>query len=147
MVRPLWHRQTRPSPATLHTCTTQHPLKEAWSCRSEARCPVESISEPFPPTSLKEQTGRLESLWATGCTILTAHLPTPDAALELRIYLPGLAWPLQVDQAKVTWGRSDVFTVEYLSLAVAEQLRLGDYLADYPNFFVDRIVSTRSRSC
>ena len=102
--------------------------------RSTVACRVDFRT--LPAEVLTEQTGRLESLWATGCTILTAHRPAPDAALELRIYLPGLAWPLQVDQAKVTWGRSDVFMVEYLSLAVAEQLRLGDYLAD-TNFFVD----------
>lgn len=40
------------------------------------------------PEALKEQTGRLELFFATGCTILIAHHPAPDAALELRIYLP-----------------------------------------------------------
>jgi hypothetical protein len=83
----------------------------------------------LPAKSLTEQTGRLESLWATGCTILTAHHPGPDAVLELRIYLPDGEWPLRVDCAQITWGHWDSFTVEFASLPTRDQERLKTYLA------------------
>ena len=79
--------------------------------------------------SLTEQTGRLESLWATGCTILTTHHPAADAVLELRIYLPDGEWPLRVDRAQITWGHWDLFTVEFASLPTRDQQRLKTYLA------------------
>ena len=102
--------------------------------RSTVPCRVDF--RPVTADTFGEHTGRLESISATGCTIRTGQPLESWDPLGLRIYLPGLAWPLQVDQAKVTWGRSDVFTVEYLSLPVAQQLRLGDYLGD-ADFFVD----------
>ena len=47
--------------------------------------------------SRKGQTGRLESLWATGCTILTMQSPVSDTLRELRINLPDGEWPLRVE--------------------------------------------------
>ena len=102
--------------------------------RSTVPCRVDF--RPVTADTFGEHTGHLESISATGCTIRTGQPLESWDALELGIYLPGLAWLLKVDQAKVTWGRSDVFTVEYLSLAVAEQLRLEDYLGD-ADVFVD----------
>ena len=101
------------------------------SCRVDFR--------PVSAEPVSEHTGRLESISATGCTIRTGQHPASWYALELRIYLPGLSSPLRVDHATVTWGRSDAFTVEFLILAVAEQLRLGDYLTE-ADFFVSATV-------
>lgn len=98
--------------------------------RSTVPCRVDFRA--IPARSLKEQTGRLESLWATGCTILTSHHPTPEAALELRIYLPDGEWPLRVDRAHIAWGHWDSFTVEFLSLLARDQQRLQVYLATDP---------------
>lgn len=83
-------------------------------------------------TAFTEQTARLESIWATGCSILTAHSPASEAAIELRIYLPDGQWPLRVDRAKITWRHWDSFTVEFLHLPTRDQERLQQYLATYP---------------
>lgn len=95
--------------------------------RSTVPCRVDFRT--LPAQSLIEQTGRLESLWATGCTILTDHHPAPDPVVELRIYLPDGEWPLRVDRAHVTWGHWDSFTVEFVSLSAQDQQRLKTYLA------------------
>ena len=85
---------------------------------------------PVAATTLSEQTGRVESFSATGCTILTRSHPDPGAELELRLYLPGSSWPLRVDRAKVAWGHWDSFTVEFLSLPASEQNRLEESLVE-----------------
>ncbi len=116
--------------------------KRAWaqslimkvSCRLDFRSVIAE--------TCSEHTGRLESISATGCTIRTGQHPESWDALELRIYLPGLNSALRVDHAKVTWGCSDAFTVEFLALAVAEQLRLGDYLAE-TDFFVSATIGLK----
>lgn len=79
--------------------------------------------------SFTEQTGRLESLWETGCTILSPQHPLLEATLELRIYLPDGEWPLRIDRAEITDGQSDSLTIEFLSLPAREQERLMTYLA------------------
>ena len=59
--------------------------------RRTAPCRVDVRT--LPAHFLKEQTGRLESLWATGCTILTPQPPVSDTLQELRIHLPDGDWP------------------------------------------------------
>ena len=83
-----------------------------------------------------EHTGRLESISATGCTIRTGRPLESWDALELRMYLPGLDSALRVDQAKVTWAAFGCVHGGISLSRIAEQLRLGDYLAD-TDFFVD----------
>lgn len=77
-----------------------------------------------------EQTGRVEFLSATGCTIRTSHHPEPGAMLELRIYLPGSAWPIRVHKAEVTWSHWDEFTVEFLNLPLRDQDQLQHCLVE-----------------
>lgn len=84
---------------------------------------------PMHAQTFSENSGRVESLSATGCTILARCQPQPDAELELRLYLPDGDWPLRVDRAHITWGHWDSFTVEFLSLSVREKQRLLNYLA------------------
>ena len=83
----------------------------------------------LPTESLIERTGRLQSLWATGCTILASVPTAPDPVLELRLYLPDGEWPLSVECAHVTWGHWDSFTVEFVNLPARDQARLKTYLA------------------
>ncbi|MGZ8422048.1 MAG: PilZ domain-containing protein [Nitrospira sp.] len=85
---------------------------------------------PVAAETLSEHTGRVQSLSSSGCTILTRCQSEPGAEIELRLYLPGGAWPIRVDHAKVTWGYWDSFTVEFLSLPACDQERLEDYLAE-----------------
>ena len=109
------------------------PLTKTVSCRIDFRAGTAG--------ALRVYTGRLEFLSATGCTIQTVQHPTSWDALELWMYLPGLTSVLQINHAKVTWGCSNAFSVEFVDLAVAEQLRLGDYLSD-EDFVVDAVVSS-----
>lgn len=83
---------------------------------------------PINAETFSEYTGRAESVSVTGCTILSQCQPEPGAEIELRLYLPGGAWPIRVDHAKVTSGHWDSFTVEFDSLPIADQLQLEDYL-------------------
>jgi hypothetical protein len=78
--------------------------------------------------TLHEHTSRLESLSATGCTILSRDVPQAET-LELRIYLPDGHCPIRVDRAKVTWGHWNAFTVEFVSMPAADQRHLQDFLA------------------
>ena len=77
-----------------------------------------------------EWTGRVNRLSATGCSIRTAHPPEPGARLELRIYLPGSAWPIRVQQAEVIWSHWDEFTVEFLGLSIPDQDQLKRCLVE-----------------
>lgn len=85
---------------------------------------------PVAAETLSEHTGRVQSLSSSGCTIRTRCQSEPGAEIELRLYLPGGAWPIRVDHAKGTWGDWDSFTVEFLSLPTCDQERLEDYLAE-----------------
>lgn len=97
------------------------------SAQSTIPCRVDFRT--FPAESFSETTGRVESLWATGCSI-QASLPTaPDPVLELRIYLPDGEWPLIIDGAHITWGHWDSFTVEFVSMPDRDRARLHAYLA------------------
>ena len=81
----------------------------------------------YRPTAIQkfcEWTGRVDRLSATGCSILAAEAPQPGARLELRIYLPGNAWPIQVQQAEVVWRHWGEFTVEFVQLSMRDQDQL-----------------------
>ncbi len=107
------------------------------SCRVDFR--------PAPVPASCDQTGRVESLSATGCTILTRDRPKPGTTLELRVYLPGGDWPLRVDHATVTWSHWDCFTVEFLSIPARDQQRLRTYLSEASTLATDcDLASTRS---
>ena len=71
-----------------------------------------------------EWTGRVNYLSATGCSIRTRHQPDVDTRLELRIYLPGSDWPMQVTQAEIIWSHWDEFTVEFRNLSMRDQNQL-----------------------
>lgn len=87
---------------------------------------------PLHAETLAEHTGRVESVSATGCTIRSRNQPEPGAELELRLYLPGRAWPIRVDHATVTWGYWDSFCVYFLSLPAPDREQLAAYLAAQP---------------
>lgn len=87
----------------------------------------------LPVTTLTDAAGRLETLSTTGCTIRTRHHLPPDAALELRIYLPDGQWPLRVDRAQVIDHQRERITVSFLQLSVQERDRLHEYLGISPS--------------
>lgn len=80
------------------------------SCRVDFR--------PAGTQEFTEWTGRIDRLSATGCTIQSTPTPEPGAHLELRIYLPGNAWPTPIQQAEVVWNHWGEFTVEFLGVSM-----------------------------
>ena len=52
---------------------------------------------PTNATHFCEYSGRVAYLSATGCTIQATQRPEPGSALELRLYVPGSAWPIRVN--------------------------------------------------
>lgn len=85
---------------------------------------------PAGAESFCEWTGRVNYLSATGCSIRTAHQPEADTRLELRIYLPGSAWPIQVAQAEIIWSHWDEFTVEFRDVSIRDQNQLQRCLTE-----------------
>ena len=77
-----------------------------------------------------EWTGRVNYLSATGCSIQTAHHPESHTRLELRLYLPGSAWPVRVPQAEIVWSHWDEFTVEFHGLTISDQDQLQRCLVE-----------------
>lgn len=77
-----------------------------------------------------EWTGRVKYLTATGCSIQTSHQPEADMLLELRVYLPGGAWPIRVNQAEIIWSHWDEFTVEFIDLSMSDRDQLQHYLIE-----------------
>jgi hypothetical protein len=99
-----------------------------WFMSERSTVPCRVDFRVLPADSFKEHTGRLESLWATGCTILTSYHPASDAKLELRLYLPDGEWPLRVEDAHINWAHWDSLTVEF-TLPARDQERVRQYLA------------------
>ena len=61
------------------------------------------------------------------------HSKTPmslDGSLELRIYVPGIDWPLMVDSAAVRWAEASAFGLAFLRVRDEEQERLRKVLAE-----------------
>lgn len=83
----------------------------------------------LPVTAFTEQTGRLDSLWSTGCTVQTPLHLDSSSMVELRIYLPDGHWPLRIDRARITWSHWTSFSVEFVTLSAEDQNRLEAYLA------------------
>ncbi len=92
-----------------------------------APCRVEFRT--VPATTCAEQTGRLDAIWATGCTIQTPLPLDASATVELRIDLPDGQGALHIDRARITWSRWTSFTVEFVTLSADNQSRLEAYLA------------------
>jgi hypothetical protein len=47
------------------------------------------------------------------------------AAFECRIFVPGLDWPLRIDEAQVRWVRGSTFGVEFVKLSGEERVKLN----------------------
>lgn len=76
-----------------------------------------------------QRMGRVDTLSATHCTILTHANPTPGTLMELRLHLGDSDWPLRAACARVLWAHGDAFTVEFLELSARDAGRLRVYLA------------------
>ena len=82
----------------------------------------------FSASSKLEGTGVMLDLSRGGCRVESSVLVQLSVALELRIYLPDLAWPLMVEEASVQWVSGQMFGLAFVRISQTEQQRLDQVL-------------------
>jgi hypothetical protein len=83
-----------------------------------------TVSDPTEP----EGTGLILDLSRGGCRLESPLLILPGLSLELRIYVPGLEWPLMIDGADVQWVNEQTAGLAFVRIREAEQQRLDEVL-------------------
>ena len=77
----------------------------------------------------REGQGRTLDLSTGGCKI-EADLPvTVGDVFEWRIYVPGLDWPLRIDEAEVRWVKSGLFGIQFTKIRPEEAEKLYQVIA------------------
>lgn len=51
------------------------------------------------------------------------------ASFECRIYIPGLDWPLRIDQAQVRWVKAKTFGIQFTKIHPDEEAKLKGVIA------------------
>jgi hypothetical protein len=74
--------------------------------------------------------GTLFNLSAGGGAIGSKAPVQCGTILTLRVHLPSLKQPIEVDRAEVTWTAGDDFGVQFLQLGPKERERLNQVIAD-----------------
>jgi len=78
----------------------------------------------------REGQGRTLDLSTGGCKI-EADLPVVVGdAFECRIYVPGLDWPLRVDEAQVRWVKAGTFGIQFTKIRPDEAEKLYQVIAN-----------------
>jgi hypothetical protein len=78
----------------------------------------------------REGQGKTLDLSDGGCRIETDQPVVVGASFECRIYVPGISWPLRIDEAQVRWVKGKTFGLKFLSLQSDEQVKLRQVIAD-----------------
>ena len=77
----------------------------------------------------QEGQGRTLDLSTGGCRIETDVPVTVGAAFECRIYVPGLDWPLRIDEAQVRWVKAGTFGIQFTKIQPTEGAKLDRVIA------------------
>jgi len=77
----------------------------------------------------REGQGRTLDLSTGGCKIETDFPVVVGASFECRIYVPGLDWPLRIDEAHVRWVKSKTFGIQFTKIQTDEQEKLKQVIA------------------
>jgi hypothetical protein len=78
----------------------------------------------------REGQGRTLDLSTGGCKI-EADLPVVMGdVFEFRIYVPGLDWPLRIDEAQVRWVKAGTFGVQFTKIRPDEAGKLYQVIAN-----------------
>jgi hypothetical protein len=75
-------------------------------------------------SSHHEGQGRTLDLSMSGCKIESDTPVTKGVAFECRLHVPGLDWPLRVDEAVIRWVAGNTFGLEFTRLLPEEQAKL-----------------------
>ena len=76
-----------------------------------------------------EGQGRTLDLSTGGCMIETDLPVGVGASFECRIYVPGLDWPLRIDEAQVRWIKGNTFGVQFTKIQPDEETKLKQVIA------------------
>jgi PilZ domain len=77
----------------------------------------------------REGQGRTLDMSVGGCRIETEVPVVVGASFECRIYVPGLDWPLRVEESQVRWVKGNVFGLEFTKIGSDEQVKLKQLLS------------------
>lgn len=75
-----------------------------------------------------EGKGLVIDLSRGGCRLESTLFILPGLSLELRIYVPGLEWPLMIDGADVQWVSEQTAGLAFVRIRETEQQRLDEVL-------------------
>lgn len=84
----------------------------------------------FSTSTRLEGMGVMLDLSTGGCRIESPVTVEPGTSLELRIYAPGVEWPLMIEVASVQWVSGQIFGLAFFRITETEQQRLGQVIRD-----------------
>ena len=77
----------------------------------------------------REGQGRTLDLSIGGCKIETDFQVVVGAAFECRIHVPGLDWPLRIDEAQVRWVKANTFGIQFIKIKPDDEENLKQVIA------------------
>ena len=77
----------------------------------------------------REGQGRTLDLSVGGCKIETDFPVVVGASFECRIFVPGLDWPLRIDEAQVRWVKARSFGIQFTKVQPNEEAKLKQVIA------------------
>jgi hypothetical protein len=72
----------------------------------------------------KEGQGRTIDISAGGCKIESDMQVVQGATFECRLHVPGLDWPLRIDEVKVRWVEGNTFGIAFMRMSPEEVSKL-----------------------
>jgi len=77
----------------------------------------------------REGQGRTLDLSVGGCMIETDFPVAVGASFEFRIYVPGLDWPLRIEEAQVRWVKANTFGIQFMKIKPGDEEKLKQVIA------------------
>lgn len=78
----------------------------------------------------EEGQGRTLDISSGGCKIESDMKVAQGATFECRLHIPGLDWPLRIDEAMVRWVEDNTFGIAFVRVHPEELAKLNVVLAD-----------------
>jgi hypothetical protein len=78
----------------------------------------------------KEGQGRTLDISSGGCKIESDMKVVQGATLECRLHVPGLDWPLRIDEATVRWVEGNTFGLAFTRISPEEVSKIETILKD-----------------
>lgn len=78
----------------------------------------------------QEGQGRTVDISAGGCKIESDMKVEQGSKFECRLHVPGLDWPLRIDEATVRWVGANSFGIAFSRIAPEELAKLKSVLSD-----------------